>query len=788
MAAFVVARPRAVLALALGAALAAGLALPALEVDPSPRALVEPSAASLDARALLREHVGDTDHVLVVLVEAADVLEPEVLAYVRRVSRHLAADPEVAEVQSVTEVPLPRPRTFDDPPPPLPPPTAVRALEALVASAPDRFEGGALAASARVDGVVLAPLGGDVDALRDAVARVPLLDGRLVDRPGPDGRRTLTAVAARLAVGDDEALARTTARLAAEVQAMTRPPATEIRLTGLPMFWLAMSEGLARDQQRLLPAAVAVSGLVLLLAFRWWPAVVLATATVGLTVLVLLGGLAALGLPLDVLTNVVPAVLIVLGVSDAVHLLHRYRAEWARHRDQARAVNRTVRAMALACLFTSLTTAVGFASLAVSETAALRRFGLVAAGGVLVAYLVTVTFLPAVLLMLPPPPVPRGTPRLEAGLAAITRRVLARPWLAVLAAALVAAPAVLGARRVVVDTRMADQLPPSAPVLEGLRRMERSLDGVRPLEVLVRRVDGAPLDPGEVLARLDAVATWARGQAGVLRASTADDLLREELAWLSGDPTAREAALTRDQRAALLTLAASAGDGPSPLSAYLSPDRRLARLEIRLADTGAAASVAFLEALEGVLERELDERAYAVGWTGDAVDGTRAIASVERDLVSSLALAAAMIGLFLVALFRSLRLALLALPANALPLVLTAAWMAWRGIPLDVATAAIFSVGLGLAVDDTIHVIARFREERRRTPDIGAAVIASQREAGWAVTVTSLVFALGFSVLLASAFVPVRLFGELVAVTVVGCFLALVGLQPALLALGARRR
>jgi hypothetical protein len=132
-------------------------------------------------------------------------------------------------------------------------------------------------------------------------------------------------------------------------------------------------------------------------------------------------------------------------------------------------------------------------------------------------------------------------------------------------------------------------------------------------------------------------------------------------------------------------------------------------------------------------------------------------------------------------LLRSVRLGLLSIPSNVIPLVVTMAYMVVREIPLNAATVIIFSISIGLAVDSTIHVLARYREETLGGLGSNEALIRAARGTGQAIVVSNLTLMAGFMVLTMSSFVPVRNFGELIAITVGGCLVATLVVQPALL-------
>ena len=159
------------------------------------------------------------------------------------------------------------------------------------------------------------------------------------------------------------------------------------------------------------------------------------------------------------------------------------------------------------------------------------------------------------------------------------------------------------------------------------------------------------------------------------------------------------------------------------------------RFQIKVRDVGAQATMRFIEDLEGQLEGALGEGSgVRFAFTGEAYDGSIGMDAVVGDLLNSLLTAVVIIFVLLTLLFRSIRLGLLSIPPNVIPLVFTMAYMVWRQIPLNAATVIIFSISLGLAVDGSIHVLARFREEtRERHFRAHPALIRAARGTGRAI-------------------------------------------------------
>jgi uncharacterized protein len=790
-----------------------GLQIRNLEADPAPERLLasyEANGRALRDLVEFQQTFGSTDRVMVLVLEADDVLALDKLGYLHQLSLHFRDEAWVDRAESLTLLALPRIRPDDpDDAPTLDeleadlfeddPDTAgedilegdaeaVDALHALVDEDPTRFPGGFAEVGARMQGqVVTGPLveGATVTAdealeIRRALTDAPLLRGRLISSD-----HTVAAIALQFKGEDvdhdqvDSAIARVESYLAANPP----PRGAHVHLGGLPHLRHSIVDNMRSDQLRLVPLTLLVCAILLFFSFRWFPGVVLPIGAVVITALVVVGGMAVASEPMNVLNNIIPPLLIIIGISDSIHLINRYREELADGHDKMTAGANTVRTMAVACLLTSITTAVGLASLVVSRTGMLQRFGVTAAIGVLVAYIVTITFLPSALMMMRAPKAAmlQQRTRMEATVVLLTQGVLRARWPILGITAAMLALAAWGASKVNVDHALLDQFSESDPVYRTTLLMERKLEGIRPLEVSFQaRDEGRMLEP-DVLAAMDAVQQWADTRPETIRSLGPSNILKESYALVTDDATVRDEPLkTRRQVDALATLLAR-GDR-NPLAGFVTADGTTGRVQIRLRDVGAQATLGFIEDLRGEIKRHL---AHVDGvdfaFAGDAYTGSRGLEAVVRDLLGSLLTAVVIIFLLLTVLFRSLRLGLLSIPPNIIPLVFTMAYMVMRGIPLNAATVIIFSISLGLAVDGTIHVLARYREETMNGLGSSEALLRAARGTGQAIVVSSLTLMMGFSVLLFSSFIPVRNFGELIAVTVASSLLATLVVQPALL-------
>jgi predicted RND superfamily exporter protein len=720
-----------------------------LKADFSPQALFTSFEDQQAVDRAFAAHFGKTENVALWMVEADDVLTVEVLQYIHDVALWLREQPFARRVESLTTTPLPR--------------GGADALEVTPVVSGDRVT--EAHRQALVDSVQHSTVIGQSllsDSRRLAVIAVFLNDGY-------EAISLLTPVVDQL-----------------RNEAATRPlpPGVRAQVGGIPNMRAYVVRTMLGDQKKLVPLAMLISSILLFLTFRWFPGLFLPMGAVGVTVIYVLGGMALVEEPFNILNQMVPTMLIIIGTSDAIHLISRYREEARRGHDRFEAARRTMTAMAMACFLTSFTTAVGFGSLVISRTDILRRFGVTAAIGVVIAYVVTVVLVPTLLSWLKAPPDTDGDPRrqkLEAFCGAIAAWVLPRRVRVLAASAVVFGLVGWGATRMVIDTHLLETFPVGTEVHSQVTLLQAELDGVLPYEVSITSRTQGRFDDPEFLNRVWAIEVWLRQQHGALSVTSYPDLLYDLWVAWTGDPSVRGRPFASEaQVAQLASLLEDARGGP--LDPWVTFDRRHLRIGVKLADLGSRHG---LELSEQVLAHIRAEFAgledVEVALTGDAYSGSLGLTALVGDMLGSLFSAFLLIFGFMALLFRSLRMGLISVPPNILPLLATMSWMAFRGIHLNTSTVITFSVALGLAVDDTIHMLARFREEQRAGATVDKAILASARGSGRAILITSIMLGAGLSVLLWSSFVPIRLFAELLGVTIANCLVADLVILPALL-------
>jgi predicted RND superfamily exporter protein len=605
----------------------------------------------------------------------------------------------------------------------------------------------------RIDGVeqVLAPA-----IVAEGLGRGPqtwayLQSAGLVSQDG----RTATLLV-QMAARDDidevrgDILDRIRAEAAATLGAANRQP----HFAGIGVLYDALNRQTIKDSGFYLGIAFVVMGVLLWFALRRWRAVAIAIVPPVIVSVMTTGLFVVTGRPFTQVTAILPMLVLVIGLSDAIHLVSHYysaRREAGELDDGARRelVARSAAWVARPNLFTALTTAAGFLALASSRMPAIRDLGLAAAAAMLIGWVLTLLVGTAALAMwdVPPPPERTRAGFVDRILGTLSVWVPRRRWAVLGAMGIVTAVLLVGATRVRVDTYTIDLLPPDHVARQDSRWIEQNAGNYTPLEFIVH-APGGVLNVGVI----QAIGRWQR------RAETL--------------PAVGRTFGVTDFRA-------------KPGGPYLSADGREARVTAFVPMTSTSGFAGTVRALEKEGNQELAGLA-TVRASGYLPLYLRIVDYVVSGTVWGLAISTVIVFAMVGLLLRSLPLTVAAIPTNLFPVALVFGIMGWSGIPLDIATATIGAIVLGIAVDDTIHFLFRYRSEREAGLSREEAVGRTYRETGRAVVFASLVLSIGFAVLATSSSQSIAYFGIVASLSIVGAMLADLFLLPVLLLFGRK--
>jgi predicted RND superfamily exporter protein len=732
--------PRAI-ALVLGALTVLSLfGVIRLRLDPSNDRLFLRHTASYRLYQRFLAHFGPDETILVALHDPdRSVLTPAGLEAVRQLTRELAQLPQVASVLSLT--------------------------------------------TAR-------------DMTRLSLTPYGLAVPRLIDQDEPPSQDRMAAIRANalvtglllssdlhtagLLVTPDEAMASSQSREAwmTAVRNVAARHATHGRQTyvaGTPIERSDVTHYLERDQQRIMPLVFVVLTILTWGFYRTLRLALVPLACVLLSLAWTMGLVGFAGVALNLITSLLPPVVMVVSVSVSIHLINHFRTALAAGLRGAEAIEHTLHHVGTACLLTSLTTALGFFSLLVSPVPAVQQFALFAGTGVLWSFVVAVTGVPLALLY-----IDSNTWKHSAqDSPGIVERFLAWliDWIAAhrglifagsLAGLLLSLP---GLWHLHEGTDIVRALRPGAPLRVSTEFIDQHLTGVNSLELMLEVPETAQFTSPVFIRRVLAFAQQMRNLPDVTMVYSPWEPLRSAPRHL----------LEQDDR---LTVLATLLPLAVPMDAWLDPSGKVLRLSLRV----RAMRSDRLLALAARVRQQADQAALQIHVTGQNYLLAQMSRTLVRTQVQSFAVAVVLILGSIALALRSWRLGLLAAIPNLLPPVMIFGAMGWWGIPLSAATTMIASVALGLIVDDTIHLLYRYTWERRIGYDAVTALRSTLQHTGRALVFTTLILTCGFWTGLLGSFKPTVHFSFLVGCTMVLALLADLLTAPAAILAWERRR
>ena len=607
-------------------------------------------------------------------------------------------------------------------------------------------------------------------AARERALANPLIVGQLLS---PDTRTVLLMVNLDwLFVQQDSDC---TDRLRdAAVKAASKFPEVEIsfQVTGQVPISISRSVSTRQNEIKYQVIGYSIALLTALVLFRGIASVIIVGLAPAFGVFWTLGLLHLLGFDDNPFNGViVPILLCMVGFTDGVHMMVQIRRHRADGVSAVEAARRAIREVGLACWMTSLTTAIGFGSLMTARHEVVREFGYCCVIGVLLTFVSVITIIPLACASrfgrnvhagVGKNLVDRNLSRISVVIDFVLDRCRVFSWIAIIGTAVLAACAL----QMSPDEKLTSSMAANSEPVIALKHIDEKFGGMMTAEVLVRwnsNVDSADGVIAEVLSEVGAALQDESLLGNPLSICNFIDALPG-----SGDASTRMS---------LLDLL------PPPLKrAYYTPERSRAVVRFRMQDIGIAAYGPVFERVQTKLaDLQTQYPNFKIQLTGSVVDRWENLYQIVVDLAISLGTASLIIFVVLAVVYRSLRLGLISIIPNVFPLAFTGALLWAYGHSLEIVSVCAFTVCLGIAVDDTIHFLTRYREEGLRTGDRRIAIRRSFVGVGTALIMTTIVLIIGFSTALLSDARDHRIFAIMGILTIGSALFADLVFLPALL-------
>lgn len=618
----------------------------------------------------------------------------------------------------------------------------------------------------------------EMDTLKARIRNLPFYKGLLYN----DSTETsLMMVFVNAKLFDTDARVQVIDALEGHVNAFTAATGMPVYKSGLPWVRVKNTLLVKGEMPRFLVLSLAICALLLLLFFKSWRVMLICLGVVGISVVWAFGSMALLGYGITILQSVIAPLLVVVGVPNCVFLINAYHHEYVRHGNKMKALQRMISRVGAACFITNATKAAGFAAFCITYSDALKQFGLIATIGIMATFALGLTLVPIVLSYMPVPKKRhlshldrRWLDRTVELIVSLTRNRRPAIYITTL---LITIAAFFGMVRLQDESRIVDDLPADNPVITDLRFFERNFHGVMPLEILVQtgKKGGALKDA--TLKRLDQLTdTLATYPEFSRPLSIVDAVKFTRQAFYGGDPERYGLLTSTDKRFMLPYLEQIGGDAEkgsaSMGKAFIDSTLGTTRLTVQMADVGTTDMDRLLQKLRAQTDSIFPADRYNVVFTGTSMVFLKGSSYLVSNLISSLFWAIVIIVVLMAMLFNSLRILLVALIPNVVPLIVTAGLMGFLDIPIKPSTMLVFGIALGIAVDNAIFFLARYRLEVKLTGgDLAHSVDRAVREVSVGIIYTSVVLVAGFSMFAFSRFGGIQALGMLTTITLLTAML-----------------
>ncbi len=559
-----------------------------------------------------------------------------------------------------------------------------------------------------------------------------------------------------------------------------------VHTSGMPYIRTLNSQNIIDEIGMFIGAALAVTSIIFFFFFRSFRATFISMITVIIGVMWAFGILGLLHYEITVLTALIPPLIIVIGIPNCIFLINKYQQEIKLHGNQAKSLQRVITKVGNATLMTNVTTASGFATFILTNSQLLKEFGIVASINIIAIFLLSLLIIPIVYSYMGVPKhkhLKHLNKRWISTFVNWTERMVRNHRIAIfIASILLLCGSIIGMYNIQISGSLIEDMPKNTGFYKDIKFFESEYEGIMPLEILIDTKRKKGVMKLATLKRMDELQEYINEVPEFARPLSVVELVKySKQAYYNNNPEYYQLPNSQE-RTFLLSYAKSSAKSTNLLSSYVDSTGQFARITTFMKDTKTDRFDRIEEDLRVEIDKIFPPDRYNVSLTGKALVFQKGTKYLVNNLVISLSLAILLIALFMAWMFRSLRMIMVSLIPNLLPLIITAGLMGFLGVPIKPSTILVFSIAFGISVDDTIHFLAKYRQELiANNWKIKKSVYAALRETGVSMFYTSIVLFFGFSVFTISSFGGTVALGALVSATLLFAMLANLLLLPALL-------
>ena len=569
----------------------------------------------------------------------------------------------------------------------------------------------------------------------------------------------------------------------------------DIKISGMPYVRTKNAENIKSEISTFVILALIITSIIFFLFFRSYRATFISLFVVMIGVVWTVGilGLFIINTPpgdfeISVLTGLIPPLIIVIGIPNCIFLINKYQHEVNKHGNKAKSLQKVITKIGNATLMTNVTTASGFATFIITNSKLLKEFGIVASLSILAIFILCILIIPIIYSFLPIPE--------EKHLEHLNRTWINSlgDWIEktvkkskiniYITSVLLLVTSIIGIYQIRISGSIIDDMPQKADWFDDIMFYEKEFNGIMPLEILINTKRKKGVTKLSTIKKMSKIEDVILEIPELSKPISMVSLVKySKQAYYNGNPKYYQVPTSQENSFILSYAKNSTSDSDVDLiKNYVDSTGQYTRITAFMKDM----EIEKMEEIEKKLNYEISKIMpsdnFEVSITGKAYLFQKGTKYLVKNLILSLSLAIFLIALLMAYMFRSLKMIFISLIPNLLPLIVTAGLMGYLGVAIKPSTILIFSIAFGIAVDDTIHFLAKYRQELiTNNWEVKKSVYNALRETGVSMFYTSIVLFFGFSVFTVSNFGGTVALGALVSATLLFAMLSNLLLLPSML-------
>lgn len=560
----------------------------------------------------------------------------------------------------------------------------------------------------------------------------------------------------------------------------------DIRVSGMPYIRTMNAQNIIDEIGIFVGLALLVTSLIFWLFFRSYRATFITMLVVSIGVVWALGFIGWFQYEISVLMALIPPLIIVIGVPNAVFLINKYQKEVKKHGNQAKSLQRVISKIGNATLMTNITTASGFATFIFTNSQLLNEFGIIASINILAIFVLSILIIPIIYSFMHKPKEKHLKHLERKWIDAIVdwmENTVRHHRISIYASTvIIIIVSIIGVYMIRVSGSIIEDMPKGEQFFEDIVFFEEEFGGIMPLEILIDTKRKKGVMNLSTLKRMNKLEEEIDEIPELSKPISILNMVKySKQAFYKGNPKYYQLP-TEQEKNFILAYTKNSDTNSNMLKNFVDSTGQYARMTTYMKDIGTDKMERIEKRIQDKIDKVFPKEKYEVTLTGKALVFLKGTNFLVKNLAVSLSLAILLISIFMAWMFRSYKMIIISLIPNILPLLITAGLMGYLGVPIKPSTILVFSIAFGISVDDTIHFLAKYRQELiAHKWNVRKSVYAALRETGVSMFYTSIVLFFGFLVFTISSFGGTKALGGLVSVTLLFAMISNLLLLPSLL-------